>query len=313
LVRAAETGKQVACVIELQARFDEERNLHWAAALEDAGAHVIYGAEGLKIHAKTALVIRKEHSGLRAYAHIGTGNYNARTARLYTDVGLLTADPALVGDVVRLFHFLTSRSEFPELGHLLVAPRSMRPMLLQAIEREIDARRAGRPARIVAKMNQLEDPAMITALCDASRAGVPVELIVRGFCCLRPGVPGATENIKVRSIIGRFLEHSRIFHFAAGAEDPLAGDFFIGSADWMYRNLSRRIEAATPVLEPALRARLWEILDTNLRDERLAWSLDSTGHYTRVEATSGDADAALGTHELLMRRMAERDVAPPPR
>jgi polyphosphate kinase len=308
LVRAAEAGKQVACVIELQARFDEERNLQWAAALEQAGAHVLYGVEGLKIHAKMALVVRKEVQGLRAYAHIGTGNYNVRTARLYTDFGLLTADPALTDEVVKLFHFLTGRSEPPSFAHLLVAPRAMREQLLQLVRGEIEARAAGRPARIVAKMNQLEDPVMIAALCDASRAGVPIDLTVRGFCCLRPGVRGWSENIRVRSIVGRFLEHSRIFHFAAGSEDPLDGLFFIGSADWMYRNLSRRVEVLTPVVGRSLRERLWEVLQVSLHDERLAWCLDATGRYARAVG-SGDPDAALGTQELLMRHTAQRTLS----
>ncbi|HYN04893.1 MAG TPA: polyphosphate kinase 1, partial [Vicinamibacteria bacterium] len=310
LIRAAEAGKQVACVIELQARFDEERNLHWAAELEKAGAQVLFGVAGLKIHAKTALVVRKEDGGLRCYAHVGTGNYNVRTARLYTDLGLLTADPALTREVVSLFHSLTGRSESPGFERLLVAPRSMRDPLLRKIANEAEARRQGRPARIVAKMNQLEDPAMIAALCEASRAGVPIDLVVRGFCCLRPGVPGWSESIRVRSIIGRFLEHSRVFHFAAGSEDPLEGEFYIGSADWMYRNLSRRVEVATPVSGRGLRERLWEVLEVGLRDERQAWVLDSTGSYSRVEPRSGDADAALGTHEVFMRRTEER-AAPP--
>jgi polyphosphate kinase len=309
LIRAAEAGKQVACVIELQARFDEERNLHWAAELGKAGAQVVYGVAGLKIHAKTALVVRKEETGLRCYAHIGTGNYNVRTARLYTDFGLLTADLELTREVVSLFHYLTGRSESPCYQKLLVAPSCLRDPLLSKIAAEAQAAREGRHARIVARMNQLEDPAMIRALCDASRAGVPIDLVVRGFCCLRPGVPGWSENIRIRSIIGRFLEHSRIFHFAAGAEDPLEGEFYIGSADWMFRNLSRRVEVVAPVTGRVQRERLWEVLDVNLRDERQAWLLDSAGAYTRVEAHSGDAEAQLGSHDLLLRRTAERVAA----
>ena len=189
---------------------------------------------------------------------------------------------------------------------LLVAPSTMRPRLLALIQREIDNRRAGKPARIVAKMNQLEDPAMIQALCEASAAGVSIDLIVRGFCCLRPGVPGRTENIRVRSIIGRFLEHSRIFYFANGSEDPVRGDFFIGSADWMYRNLSKRIEVVTPVRAAHAKAKLWEVLDICLRDRRQAWELDSSGHYTRLSPSGSDRPEAMGIHSTLMRKTLER-------
>ena len=301
LIRAAEAGKQVACVIELKARFDEERNLHWAGELERAGAHVTVGQANLKTHAKVALVVRKEASGLRSYAHIGTGNYHVRTARLYTDVGLLTCDPALTGGVVSLFHHLTGRSEMPTLGALLVAPTGMRQRFLDLIAREIDNRRAGRPNRIVAKMNQLEDPAIIAALCDASRAGVPIDLIVRGFCCLRPGVEGFSESIRIRSIIGRFLEHSRVFHFAAGSPDPVDGEFFIGSGDWMFRNLSRRVEVAAPVTARAARERLWEILDVSLRDERDAWVMHSDGQYTQLRPRGGgEGPETRGTHQTLI-------------
>jgi polyphosphate kinase len=230
----------VACVIEIKARFDEERNLHWAAELERVGAHVTFGVPGLKTHAKLALVVRQEACGLRSYVHIGTGNYHVRTARLYADFGLFTSNPVITRDVVSLFHYLTGRSEAPVCPTLLAAPTTMRPRLLELIRRETANQRAGLPARIIAKMNQLEDPELIDALCEAASAGVPIDLIVRGFCCLRPGVPGRSEGIRIRSIIGRFLEHSRIFHFAASFADPLQGDFFIGSADWMHRNLSKR-------------------------------------------------------------------------
>jgi polyphosphate kinase len=221
LVKAAEGGKQVACVIEIKARFDEERNLHWAAELERVGAHVTFGVPGLKTHAKLALVVRKEPAGLRSYVHIGTGNYHVRTARLYADFGLFTCNTAIARDVVNLFHFLTGHSKEPISQELLVAPVTMRPRLLELIRREMANKRAGLPARIIAKMNQLEDPDLIEAICEAASAGVPIDLIIRGFCCLRPGVPGRTEGIRVRSIVGRFLEHSRIFHFAAGQEDPV--------------------------------------------------------------------------------------------
>jgi len=302
LVKAAEGGKQVACVIEIKARFDEERNLHWAAELERAGAHVTFGVHGLKTHAKLALVVRKEASGLRSYVHIGTGNYHVRTARLYADIGLFTCNPVITRDVVNLFHYLTGHSGKPACTELLVAPATMRPRLLDLIKREIANKRANLPARIIAKMNQLEDPEMIEALCEAAAAGVPVDLIIRGFCCLRPGVPGRTEGIRVRSIIGRFLEHSRIFHFAAALEDPAQGDFFIGSADWMYRNLSKRVEVVTPVIAKEAKEKLWEVLDICLRDRRQAWTLREDGTYARVEpGDAKDGPEALGTHAALMR------------
>src|ERR1700761_6531480 len=301
LVRAAERGKQVVCVMEIKARFDEERNLHWAAELERAGAHVTFGVSGLKTHGKTALVVRKEADGLRCYVHIGTGNYHVKTARLYADLGLFTCDPRITEDVVNLFHYLTGHAEQPDFDSLLVAPVTMRPRFLDLIHREIQNKRAGQHARIVAKMNQLEDPDMIEALCEASNAGVPIDLIIRGFCCLRPGVPGRSENIRVRSIIGRFLEHSRIFYFANGKQDPVEGDFFIGSADWMYRNLSRRIEVVTPVRAEALKQRLWEVLDICLRDQREAWVLESDGKYIQLRATpDAIGPEANGTHKTLM-------------
>jgi polyphosphate kinase len=312
LIRAAESGKQVACVIELKARFDEERNLHWASELERAGAHVTVGEPDLKTHAKVALVVRKEASGLRSYAHIGTGNYHVRTARLYTDVGLLTTDPALTADVVALFHHLTGRSIPPVLDTLLVAPTAMRDRFLDLIRREADNCRAGLPSGIVAKMNQLEDPAVIGALCEASRAGVPIDLIVRGFCCLRPGIRDFSETIRVRSIIGRFLEHSRIFHFAAGKADPVDGDFFIGSGDWMFRNLSRRLEVAAPVRSRAVRERLWEILDVSLRDQRQAWNLNSDGSYTQLRPSADGTREASGTHQWLIDLTRLRRTRPGP-
>ena len=307
LVRAAEAGKQVACVIEIKARFDEERNLHWAAELERAGAHVTFGVQGLKTHAKVALVVRHEATGLRSYVHIGTGNYHVRTARLYADAGLFTCNPVITRDVVNLFHFLTGHSQAPLCSALLVAPLTMRPRLLALIEREIANKRAGLPARIVAKMNQLEDPELIEALCHAAAAGVPIDLIVRGFCCLRPGVPGRSEGIRVRSIIGRFLEHSRIFYFAAALEDPAAGEFFIGSADWMFRNLSKRVEVVTPVLDQNAKAKLWEVLDVCLQDRRQAWVLGEDGHYSQLHPNQeNDGAEARGTHEALMQLAKRR-------
>ena len=301
LIRAAESGKQVAVLFEIKARFDEERNLQSAAELEAAGAHVTYGVRGLKTHAKVVLVVRKESGGLRSYAHIGTGNYHVRTARLYVDFGLFTCNAEITRDVVHLFHYLTGHSRVPAYKSLLVAPATMRPRFLEMIHREIEHHREGRPARIVAKMNQLEDPDLILALSRAAEAGVPVELIIRGFCCLRPGVPGRTEGIRVRSIIGRFLEHSRIFHFAAGQAIPADGEFYIGSADWMYRNLSGRVEVITPVVASPLKSRLWDVLDICLRDRRQAWVMNQDGSYTQLQPdNSGEGPEHRGTQHILM-------------
>jgi polyphosphate kinase len=307
LIRAAENGKQVACLVELKARFDEERNLHWANELQKAGDHVIYGVRGLKTHTKLALVVRREGDGLRSYAHIGTGNYHVKTARMYTDFGLFTCDPAITRDVVTLFHHLTGYSREPQFDQLLVAPLNMRERFIELIEREAANRRAGRPARIVVKINQLEDLPVCEALAAASQAGVPVDLVVRGFCCLRPGVAGWTENVRVRSVIGRFLEHGRLFHFANGHEDPLDGEFFIGSADWMDRNLSRRVEAVTPVTSRALRERLWEVLQVQLEDRRNAWEMQPDGSYLRLQAGEGASEVAReGSHVTLMKRTRAR-------
>ena len=307
LITAAENGKQVACLVELKARFDEERNLHWANELQKAGDHVIYGVRGLKTHTKLALVVRREGEGLRTYAHIGTGNYHVKTARMYTDFGLFTCDRALTRDVVTLFHHLTGYSREPRFERLLVAPLNMRERFLELIEREAAHAREGRPARIIAKMNQLEDLPVCEALARASQAGVAVDLLVRGFCCLAPGVAGWTDNVRVRSIIGRFLEHGRAFWFRNGAEDPLDGDFYIGSADWMDRNLSRRVEAVAPVDARPLRERIWEVLQVQLEDRRNAWELLPDGRYVRPEAGEHDTDAARdGSHVTLMNRTRAR-------
>ncbi|MBL8258455.1 MAG: polyphosphate kinase 1 [Candidatus Competibacteraceae bacterium] len=307
LIRAAESGKQVACVIELKARFDEERNLGWAKKLEKVGAHVTYGVLGLKTHTKVALVVRKEGEHLRSYAHIGTGNYHIKTSRLYTDVGLLTCDSTITTDVVNLFHYLTGVARTPHYRTLLIAPTNMRQRFLERIEREIENHRAGQPARIIAKMNQVEDLEMGQALAAASQAGVPVDLIVRGFCCLIAGVPGWTENVRVRSIIGRFLEHSRIFHFANGQENPVDGEFIIGSADWMHRNLSARVEAATPVADRTAREQLWDILDIALKDQRQSWLMQPDGSYRQNRpAQDATGPAAEGTHAWLMDLTRQR-------
>src|SRR5262245_24129563 len=259
------------------------------------------------------LVVRKEQGGLRSYVHIGTGNYHARTARLYTDVGLFTCDPVLAHDAVSLFHYLTGHSEAPMCDSLLVAPTTMRQRFLQLVRGEIENHLAGRPARIVAKMNQLEDPEMIQALCEAGCSGVPIDLVIRGFCCLRPGVQGRSEGIRVRSIIGRFLEHSRIFHFAAAREDPVEGEFYIGSGDWMFRNLSRRVEVATAVTARSPKEKLWEFLNICLRDHRQAWVLNNDGSYSRLQPEGpAEGPETVGTHQTMMEltrsRSAEGEV-----
>ncbi|HVN43178.1 MAG TPA: polyphosphate kinase 1 [Steroidobacteraceae bacterium] len=307
LIKAAENGKQVACLVELTARFDEERNLHWAEELQKAGDHVIYGVRGLKTHTKLALVVRREGEGLRSYAHIGTGNYHVKTARLYTDFGLFTCDPVLTRDVVNLFHHLTGYSRRPKFEKLLVAPLNMRERFIELILREAANARAGLPARIIAKLNQLEDAPVCAALCEASNAGVSIDVIARGFCCLRPGIPGWTENIRVRSIVGRFLEHGRLFHFANGREDPVDGEFYLGSADWMDRNLSRRVEAVAPVEVRALRERLWDVLQVQLADERNAWQMQPDGSYVQHRpARRATTVAREGSHVTLMKRTRAR-------
>jgi polyphosphate kinase len=304
LVRAAEARKQVVCLVELKARFDEERNIHVANLLEKSGVHVVYGIVGLKTHAKCALVVRQDPDGIRCYAHLGTGNYHAGTARLYTDLGLLTCDAQLTHDVVELFHYLTGRSLKRDYGKLLVAPVNMQSRFVEMIEREIENHRAGKPTHIVAKMNSLEDRKIIRTLYRASAAGVPIDLVVRGFCTLRPGVPGMSENIRVTSVIGRFLEHSRIFYFRNGAESPAAGEFYIGSADWMYRNLLGRVEAVAPIENLALRQRLWDILQTMLTDRRQAWDLRPDGSY--VQRTPADPAKDVGTHQALINQVRQQ-------
>jgi polyphosphate kinase len=309
LIRAAEAGKQVACLVELKARFDEERNIHIASALEKAGVHVVYGMIGLKTHSKIVLVVRQDADAIRSYIHVGTGNYHPVTAKLYTDLGLFTCDPGITHDAVELFHYLTGRSLKRDYHKLLVAPVNMKTRFLEFIDREIEHHKAGRPARIVAKMNSLEDRKVCHALYRASQAGIKIDLIIRGFCTLRPEVEGLSENIRVQSVIGRFLEHSRIFYFRNGAETELDGTFHIGSADWMYRNLEHRVEAITPVEQKPLRQRLWDILQIMLNDHRSAWDMHPDGSYTqRIPA---DASQELGTHQILMN-LAKTHVAPPP-
>ncbi|QOV91384.1 polyphosphate kinase 1 [Humisphaera borealis] len=298
LIRAAEQRKQVACLVELKARFDEERNIQVAGALEKAGVHVVYGVVGLKTHAKTTLVVRQDPDGIRSYCHIGTGNYHAGTARLYTDLGLLTCDPEITHDVVELFHYLTGRSLKRDYRKLLVAPVTMQPRFLEMIDREAEHARQGRPAHIVAKMNSLEERKVVRALYRASKAGVKIDLIVRGFCTLRPGVKGLSENIRVSSVIGRFLEHSRIFYFRNGQEDAVHGEFYIGSADWMYRNLLARVEAIVPIEKQPLKQRLWDILQVLLNDNRQGWDLLQDGTYVQRNVTDPTKD--IGSHQIFM-------------
>ncbi|MEP6618991.1 MAG: polyphosphate kinase 1 [bacterium] len=277
LTEAAQEGKQVAVLIELRARFDEANNISWARTLEDYGVHVAYGSAMLKTHTKVALIVRREPDGIRRYVHIGSGNYNSRTARLYTDVGLFTCSPSIGADVSDLFNSLTGISRQRLYRKLLVAPANLRDRFIELIDRESDHARAGRPGRIVAKMNALVDSVVIDALYRASQAGVEIDLIVRGICCLRPGIPEVSDRIRVTSIIGRFLEHSRIFHFGNAG----AGEYFIGSADWMPRNFLRRVEAVTPVEAPQLQQKLQRLLRTCLDDNRQSWSLAANGAWTQ--------------------------------
>ena len=281
MIRAAEQGKQVVCLVELKARFDEERNIYWAQELENAGVHVVYGVVGLKTHAKTSLVVRQETEGLRCYAHIGTGNYNAVTSRFYTDLGLLTSREEITEDIVEFFHYLTGRSLKTDYKQLLIAPVNMFTKFKAMIEREADHAKAGKPTQIIAKFNNFEENDIAVALYAASQKGVEIDMIVRGFCCLRPGVPGLSEKVRVKSVIGRYLEHSRIFYFRNGAADPVDGEFFIGSADWMYRNLHARVEAIVPILDRSIKERCWEILQLYLKDDRQSWEMKSDGTYSR--------------------------------
>jgi len=284
LIEAVRRGKDVAAFVELKARFDETHNAKGVKRLEEAGAQVIYGLVGLKTHAKVALVVRQTKEGLRRYVHIGTGNYNTTTAKFYTDLGFFTSDPEITADVVDLFNQLTGSTQAPEgaFRRLLVSPSTTLPELLKRFEREVRHVEAGRRGRIRAQINGLEDPEVIGALYRASVAGVEVDLIVRGLCALRPGVPGLSERIRVRSILGRFLEHQRIFHF----ENAGADDYLIGSADWRPRNLRRRVEVLAPVTRRDLKARLGRILDL-LWAEPSAWILDEDGHYLRTVPEPG--------------------------
>jgi polyphosphate kinase len=284
LIRAAENRKQVTVVVELKARFDEEANIRWAKRMERAGVHVVYGIVSLKTHAKASLVVRREEDGIRRYCHLGSGNYNAATARLYTDIGLFTADPGLCKDVADLFNMITGYSTVPAMRHLVVAPYTLRPSLVRWIRREVEHHKAGRKAGIQAKLNALVDPEIIQELYEASKAGVSIELCVRSACCLRPGVAGLSENIRVTSIVDRFLEHSRIYRFENGGEPEIYG----ASADWMQRNLNRRVEACFPILDPVLAERLTRILRISLEDNVKARLILPDGRYRRIEPKEGE-------------------------
>ena len=300
LIRAAERGKQVAVLVELKARFDEGANIEWAKALETAGVHVVYGLVGLKVHTKTALVVRDEPDGIRRYCHVGSGNYNSKTARIYEDVGLLTAAPDIGADLTQLFNYLTGYGRDVHYQTLLVSPHTTRSGLLELVRNEIRMAEAGAPAHVTLKMNSLVDSETIDALYAASQAGVEVDLVIRGICCLIPGVPGLSERIRVRSIVGRYLEHSRIYRFENGV-GPGEPTFLIGSPDLMPRNLDRRVEALVPVQDPDLQARLQEILDVNLADDTLAWTLGADGAWQRV-----DRGGTTDTHERLQEVARQR-------
>jgi polyphosphate kinase len=300
LVDAAEQGKQVAVLVEVKARFDEANNIEWGRMLEESGVHVAYGLVGLKTHAKVTLVIRQEDGEPRTYCHIGTGNYNPKTARQYTDLGLLTCDEDLGYDITNLFHYLTGYAPEQHYRDLLVAPQNMRARFERLIQREIEHARNGGRGRIVAKMNQLNDEGLIAELYRASRAGVEIDLVVRGHCRLRPGLENYSENIRVSSILGRFLEHTRIYYFGNGGDEAV----YIGSADWMSRNLNDRVEAIAEVKAPEHRARIVDLLDRALRDQYSAWDLRADGRYVR--RASPGPDEARGFQEQLMDRARER-------
>ncbi len=309
LIRAAERGTQVVVLVEIKARFDEEANIVWARKLEQAGAHVVYGLVGLKTHSKTALVVRREGSGLRRYVHIGTGNYNPRTARLYTDLGLLSCRPDLGADVTDLFNVLTGLSRQRTFRKLLVAPLNLRSRFLDLVEREVGHAAAGREARIMLKLNALVDVDCIEALYRASQAGVTVDLIVRGACSLQPGIKGVSERIRVRSIIGEFLEHSRVFGFANHGN----AEWYIGSADLMDRNLDRRVEAVAPVDDPEAQARIAEIVEVMLADDRRSWQLAPDGSWLRTEELSGRQGTCDSQETLKQRAVAAGQVPATPR
>lgn len=301
LIAAAENGKQVVALVELKARFDEENNITWARKLERSGVHVVYGLVGLKTHTKTLLVVRQEGDKIRRYFHIGTGNYNPKTAKLYTDLGLLSCRDDIAADLTDLFNFLTGYSRQKSYRKLLVAPVNMRDRMTEMIRREAEHCRSGGTGRIVAKMNSLVDPKMIATLYEASQAGVSIDLIIRGICCLRPDIEGLSENIRVISIIGRFLEHSRIYYFHNGGKEEV----YIGSADWMTRNLSRRVEAIVPVEDPKLMKELQEILAVMLSDNRQAWELQADGRYIQRQPENDKREQST---QVILMEMATKSA-----
>jgi polyphosphate kinase len=301
LIKAAEHRKQVVVLVELKARFDEANNILWAKRLEDAGVHVVYGIVGLKTHTKTTLVVRAEGEKIRRYVHIGTGNYNPKTSRLYTDLGMLSCRDDLGADLTDLFNFLTGYSLQKAYRQLLVAPLTLRDRMAALIHREIDHVQNGGEGKIIAKMNSLVDGKLIRLLYEASQAGVEIDLIIRGICCLRPGLPGVSDNIRVVSVIGRFLEHSRIFWFHNHGKP----EYYMGSADWMPRNLDRRVEAITPILDPKLTQELQDILDIMLADNRQAWDMNAQGEFVQRHPAEGEEE--LGTHRQLMAYYTRRD------
>ncbi|HEV2149704.1 MAG TPA: polyphosphate kinase 1 [Longimicrobiaceae bacterium] len=300
LMRAAERGKQVAALVEVTARFDEANNMQWAEVLEDAGVHVAYGLVGLKTHTKVTLVVRYEEGRPRTYCHVGTGNYHARTARLYSDLGLLTCDPEIGFDLVNLFHFLTGYAPDQQYGRLVVAPRDMRRVFEERIAREVERQRHHGDGRIVAKLNALDDVEIIQELYRASREGVRIDLLVRGHSRLRPGLPGYSDNVRVVSIVGRFLEHDRVYWFRNGGDTEI----LIGSADWRHRNLAERVEALVPVADPQLQERIVRMLEHALRDNQLSWELQPDGRYVRRRPAPGEPE--VNYHALLMRDALER-------
>ena len=307
LIRAAERGKQVVVLVEIKARFDEANNIIWARRLEQAGAHVVYGLVGLKTHSKVSLVVRREGSGLRRYCHIGTGNYNGKTARLYVDLGLLTCREELGADVTDLFNVLTGLSRQRVFRRILVAPMTLRSRFTEMVERETAFARAGHPARIVIKLNSLVDTQVIESLYEAARSGVDIDLIVRGACCLVPGLPGISERIRVRSIVGEFLEHSRIWMFNNGGRP----EWYIGSADLMERNLDRRVEVVTPVEDHEARARMVRIIDVMLADDRRSWQLTAEGRWVRtevLESKEGSVDTFLVLKEDAAHSVAASEL-----
>jgi polyphosphate kinase len=302
LISAAENGKQVVALVELKARFDEENNILWARKLEKSGVHVVYGLMGLKTHTKVVLVVRREDSHIRRYVHIGTGNYNPKTAKLYTDLGLFSSRPELGADLTDLFNFLTGYSRQQSYRKLLIAPVSLRDRMMGLIQREIDHCQNGGSGRIIAKMNSLVDSSIIAMLYEASQAGVQIDLIVRGICCLRPQLKNVSENIRVFSIVGRYLEHSRIFYFQNEGDEEM----FIGSADWMPRNLDRRVEAVTLIEEPKIAQELINVLNIMLSDNRQAWELQSDGTY--VQRQPGEGEVEQSAQITLMEQAAKNSA-----